>query len=885
MLANFAHQNNQKRRASPSVLVRLRHRCATSPLAAGKSDAARSGSCPRYRSEGGPRGSHLPRGFGPRLRWTGLASAVFALIGGLAVFVAAQASLLWFPSQAQGLEGAFGVVASLLLFGLLLKVRLPSRPHLMLAAGEGAAEPTFEQDLASLAIDALSKAPEALPGCVGETLQWLGNRWRVQRAYQMLLDEEAGQLRRTREWTAAGVPPVSAGLRSMPAALLPAWLQWLRAGQTLRLNALDDLPENWTLERSVLQAQGVRAVMAVPLIDNGRLRGFIGLEMLDAARDWSDDDARRLRLVADVLAAADGRRRLDAARVASETRYREAIDDIQEVVFQADAQGRWTFLNPAWERITGCPAAKAIGRRALDFAHPEERHSALLQFKDLIRGQVGHCRHQLRCVTRDGDVRWLEAYVRLRRGPEGEVVGAFGTLMDITERKAAEEEIRQLAFFDPLTGLPNRRLLMDRLHQALSGSTRSRQHGAVLFIDLDNFKALNDTRGHHVGDLLLQQVAARLRGCVRQSDTVARLGGDEFVVMLTDLSAGAKQAAAQVATVGEKIRNALGMPYDLGGGLHHSTPSIGATVFFDHELSIEELLKRADVAMYQAKAAGRNALCFFEPPLQALHASRMRQARDLHSAFGLGQLNLLYQPQLDEHGRVTAAEALVRWRHPGRGTITAAELVPRAIEDGLILQLGQWVMEQACARLAAWAADPELAALSLAVNVSVQQLQAPRFVPDLLAILQATGADPRRLRLEMTERLFVEDLDALVTKLYALKGHGIGLALDDFGIGHGTLLGLRRLPVDQLKIDQSFVQGITGDPSNAAVARTIIAIGQTLGLAVVAEGVERHGQRRRLLDAGCRGFQGYLFSRPVPWQAFKARTGALNRAASQGHGD
>ncbi len=702
---------------------------------------------------------------------------------------------------------------------------------------------------------------------LGRTGVFLG----ASRGYVTLIDGDNGRLARTLDWTAPGVAPLGSESRSMPQALFPGWMQTLREGRGICVRRVGDLPPSWALEWAILEARNVRSLIAAPLWDANRLLGFVGFEALGVERAWSEDDLRDVQTLADLWAAVHIRRARDAERALRDADYREAIDDIQEIVFRTDAAGRWIFLNAAWERVTGYTMRRSIGRRCLDFVHPADRALGLLPFRGLIRGDNGACRRQLRCVTQDGAVRWLEVYVRLRRDAHGEISGSVGTLTDITERRTAEEEIRQLAFFDALTGLPNRRLLVDRLRQALASSDRHRKHGALLFIDLDNFKGLNDTRGHETGDRLLEEAARRLRGAVRQSDTVARFGGDEFVVMLTDLSTSPRQAATEVAIAGEKIRDALAAPYNLAGGAFQCTSSIGATLFFDHQRPVDALLRQADTAMYKAKAAGRNTLRFHDPAAQVRHSAHAQQALDLPEALRRGELHLVYQPQLDDRGRILGAEALLRWRHPRRGTITAAELIPRAVGSGMILTLSRWALEHACVRLASWAADPDLAHLTLAVNVSQQQLKEPHFLTELVTILETTGADPRSLRLELPGQLYSDDLDLLAAKLHAIKAHGVGLALDDFGRSPGSLLELARLPLDQLKIDPSFTHGMLRDPKIAAVTRTILAIGQTLGLAVVAEGVERAEQRGRLLEVGCRGFQGYLFSRPVPRRILKAK--------------
>ncbi|MBI5438451.1 MAG: EAL domain-containing protein [Nitrosomonadales bacterium] len=449
--------------------------------------------------------------------------------------------------------------------------------------------------------------------------------------------------------------------------------------------------------------------------------------------------------------------------------------------------------------------------------------------------------------------------------------GQSGFNLHITQRKRAEEEIKNLAFYDPLTQLPNRRLLMDRLKQALASSARSGREGALLFIDLDNFKALNDTLGHDVGDLLLQQVAQRLESCVREGDTVARLGGDEFVVMLEDLSEDDLESAAQAETVGDKILSTLNQPYQFATHEHRSTPSIGVTLFSDHAQNQDELLKQADIAMYQAKKAGRNSLRFFDPQMQETITVRASLESDLRRAVAeQKEFQLFYQVQVDSSGGPVGAEALLRWQHPERGMVSPAEFIPLAEETGLILPLGHWVMATACRQLAAWVAQPETAHLTLAVNVSVKQFHLPTFVEEVLTLIGHFKIDPAKLELEITESMLLGNVDDIIAKMTTLKARGISFSMDDFGTGYSSLQYLKRLPLDQLKIDQSFVCDIATDDSDKAIVRTIIAMAQSLNLNVIAEGVETEEQRQLLLNKGCAIYQGYLFGRPVPIEQFEA---------------
>ncbi len=451
---------------------------------------------------------------------------------------------------------------------------------------------------------------------------------------------------------------------------------------------------------------------------------------------------------------------------------------------------------------------------------------------------------------------------------------------ELQQLKVAHDEIRNLAFFDSLTGLPNRRLLLDRLRQTLAASTRSNRKRALLFIDLDDFKTLNDTLGHHIGDLLLQEVARRITDCIRETDTVARLGGDEFVVLLQALPEIAEDAAAQAKTIAEKILATVDQPYLLAGRECRSSSSIGITVFGDPQDSTNEVLQQADIAMYQAKAAGRNTMHFFAPALQAAVNARAAMEEDLRLAIKTNDFMLYYQPQVDR-GVLIGAEALLRWRHPKRGLLHPEAFVPLAEETGLILPLGDWVLETACKQIAAWAAREDTADITVAVNISARQLRNPDFVENVLATLHRTGANPRNLRLELTESMLVDDVEDVIAKMTTLKSHGLKFSLDDFGTGYSCLAYLGRLPLDQLKIDQAFVRDILVDAGSGVIAQTIISLSRSMGLSVMAEGVETEAQRDCLARLGCYLFQGFLLSGPVPLEEFQSLVPGLAKSAAQ----
>jgi diguanylate cyclase (GGDEF)-like protein/PAS domain S-box-containing protein len=441
------------------------------------------------------------------------------------------------------------------------------------------------------------------------------------------------------------------------------------------------------------------------------------------------------------------------------------------------------------------------------------------------------------------------------------------------ERQEADARIQKLAFYDALTGLPNRLQLWERLQQALDATERGAQGAAILLIDLDHFKTINDTWGHDKGDLLLQEVAARLQGCVRETDTVARLGGDEFVVLLTSLPAGLDEVAAQARTTGENILARLGSPYWLEGVRYQDHASIGIAPFAGPSGSVNDLLKQAEIAMYEAKAAGRQTLRFFDQALQAAVTARAELEADLRQALVHQEFLLHYQCQFNSAGQAIGVEALVRWRNPRRGLVSPDEFIPVCEETGLILALGQQVLDMACGALAAWRGRAFFSGLTVAVNVSPRQFRSPDFVGQVAAALARSAADPRRLKLELTESTLVEDMDAVVEKMTVLKAMGVRFSLDDFGTGYSSLSYLKRLPLDQLKIDQSFVRDVLSDPDDAAIVQSVIALGRSFGLQVIAEGVEVPAQSDFLARHGCHAYQGYLFGRPLALDALEAFLG------------
>jgi diguanylate cyclase (GGDEF)-like protein/PAS domain S-box-containing protein len=503
----------------------------------------------------------------------------------------------------------------------------------------------------------------------------------------------------------------------------------------------------------------------------------------------------------------------------------------------------------------------------IDLVHPEDRHGVRSAQETAMR--YGNASVQCRVMRKDGKIRYFEIIGQLFCEKNGQDYLA-GTTQDITEQKVAEHRISQLAYLDQLTGLPNRKFVLDRIDRLVAMHHRTPQDGAVLFIDLDNFKALNDTHGHDKGDMLLKQVAQRLQTCVRHYDCVGRFGGDEFVVLLEHIGTGSIDEATHACQVAQKILSVLNEPYLLETLHHRITPSIGIAIFDSEMVSTSDLLRRADMAMYKAKAEGRNAVRFFSAGMQDAVNARSQLEADLRQGLAAREFYLAYQPQVDHKGQIVGVEALLRWQHPRRGLVMPAQFIALAEELGLIAEIGKWLLEQACQQLVQWTNDPPTQHLTLAVNVSVRQFRHPAFIDHTTETLTRTGAAPGKLKIEITESMLISDIEETRRKMMALKAIGVRFALDDFGTGFSSLAYLQQLPLDELKIDQSFIRNITTDKNNAAITRSIIALAHNLGLSVIAEGVETEDQRQFLAEEGCSTFQGYLYHKPLAAQTIKS---------------
>jgi len=538
----------------------------------------------------------------------------------------------------------------------------------------------------------------------------------------------------------------------------------------------------------------------------------------------------------------------------------------QSGILITDADGIILRVNQAFSRVTGFGADEIIGKKTTllkSGRHDPTFYQHMwrcLKEKSYWQGEIWNRR-------KNGQIYAELLTITAISMPDKGVTNYVGTFADITQDKEAEAAIHRLAYYDALTSLPNRRLLHDRLGQALAATARSGLYGAIFFIDLDNFKVLNDTRGHDIGDLLLVEVAQRLQTIVREGDTVARHGGDEFVVVLEDLGVDVHTAAVLAKQIGEKLSDAFDAPFLLKGHEYFCKLSVGVGLFHEHD-TVEDLFKHADLALYQAKSAGRNTLRFFDPAMQVEQDQRSALETELRHALKRGELRLHYQPQIDAKFGVIGVEALLRWRHSEGGLIPPNDFIPLAEETGLILPIGLWVLQTACALIKAWEAEAQCSALQMAVNVSPLQFRQADFVAQVQKVLESSGANPVRLKLELTESVVLENVADAIQKMEALKQIGVSFSLDDFGTGYSSLAYLTQLPINQIKIDKSFVLNLPGKVNDETIARTIITMSRELGIDVIAEGVETEGQRKFLDAHGCHAYQGYLFSRPLPLDDF-----------------
>lgn len=555
--------------------------------------------------------------------------------------------------------------------------------------------------------------------------------------------------------------------------------------------------------------------------------------------------------------------RQQAELAARERRFRALVQNLSDVVMVVGPGGRLAYVSPSLKRVLGYEPELLANTTLMGLLGPllePDDVKRLGEFLADLPAGLGGPSVRFRVRHRDGSWRWLEV-VAADLTSDPAVGGLVLTARDVTDTCRYEEELLRRALYDGLTGLPNRALFLDRLQHALIRADRRRQPVAVLFLDLDNFKLVNDSLGHQQGDELLVAVARRLQGCLRTADTVARFGGDEFAILLEDTGSG-----ADAQKVADRIQETLGPPFNLDGQEVFLTASIGIALSRPGQTSADEILKEADIAMYQAKSLGKGRFMVFGPELSVRVNARLKIEAELRRALERGQFIICFQPVVDvRRARVSQVEALLRWQHPERGLISPAEFIPIAEETGLIIPLGRWVLSEACRELQAWqVADPETAPEVVGVNLSPRQFQDPNLVDDVAQALAETGLAPASLELEVTEAVMLPDIDLAVRTLEKLKALGVRIALDDFGAGYSSLAYLARLPIDTIKVDRSFVAQVLDSPASQAVVRAVVSFGEQFGMTVVAEGVETEGQFRQVLALGCCHVQGYYFARPAP---------------------
>ncbi|XXG30196.1 MAG: PAS domain S-box protein [Ferrovum myxofaciens] len=616
-----------------------------------------------------------------------------------------------------------------------------------------------------------------------------------------------------------------------------------------------------------LSSEKSQEMIATAMREGSHLFEWLNMR-LNGSKFYADVLLTRMEVGEETFLHATARDITERKQAEEAMRIAASTFEIQQSIMITDANANILRTNQAFQDTTGYLEEELIGHNPRIFQ--SGRHdAAFYQAMWTTLLGTGKWSGELWDKRKNGEIYPKSMSITAVYDDQHRVTHYVSVFRDISNRKQSEQEIHQLAFYDPLTQLPNRRLVLDRMQQAIVFSARNNCYGALLFLDLDHFKTINDTQGHAVGDLLLIEVSRRLHACVREGDSVARLGGDEFVVLLAELSSDVNEAASQTKSVAEKICSELNEPYMLKDFEHRSTASIGISLFRGHQQSVEDLLKHADVAMYQAKAAGRNAIRFFDPSMQALLEMRAELQAALHYALEKQQFLLYYQIQVDSLRRPLGAEVLLRWEHPERGLISPAEFIPLTEETGLIVPIGLWVLENACVQLKAWQSKALTRDLTLAVNVSVKQFRQADFVTQVQRVLLESGAKPSHLKLELTESIVLEHVEDTIAKMRELKLLGVSFSMDDFGTGYSSLSYLKRLPLDQIKIDQSFVRDIASDPNDAAIVQTIIAMTEALGLNVIAEGVETEAQLKFLELRGCHAYQGYLFGKPVPIEEFE----------------
>lgn len=705
---------------------------------------------------------------------------------------------------------------------------------------------------------------------ITEVLGMVGSYCQVDRSYLFRYRPGQRRLDNTHEWCAPGIRPEIDNLQDLPREAFPRVVESMEAHKVTHVPRVADLGHDWNIEKVAFDKQDIQSLIMVPIVVGGQLHGIVGFDSVRQERCWDNEEIRLLQVLADLFGVVIQRESSADALRDSEARYRSVVDNIREVVFQSDNRGCWTFLNPAWEEVTGFSVADSLGRNFREFVYPEDLAGSEREFGTLMQGRKETSRSELRYITTQGGFRWLEVNLRVTKDKTGQIIGCAGTMRDVTRQREAERKMFQLAHYDVVTGLPNRTLALDRLDQLLKSARRSEELVAVLFLDLDHFKKANDTLGHEAGDRLLKEAANRLVDNIREQDTVARFGGDEFLILL-----GGLDNAMEAQPVAEKLLESFRDPFQLDGRELTFTVSVGIAVAPTDGETARDLLRNADIAMYESKVEGRNTYHFFTEEMNHDVERRLAIEEQLRGAMLRDEITLQFQPIVElGSGQIVAAEALARWSSPLLGQVPPDEFIAIAEQNGMIDAIGHFVLEQALGEVMKWRRiRPDF---RVSVNVSPQQFRDPELARRIGRSLKQAGLPGDVLRIEVTESVLLGGRHQAGNALKQLKALGVSIAMDDFGTGYASLSYLRRFPFDVLKIDRSFVGDITEDPADCELVVASLALAHSLGLTVIAEGIETEAQLQLLRGHACDMGQGFLFGRAMDAGVFSE---CLSRSA------
>lgn len=721
----------------------------------------------------------------------------------------------------------------------------------------------LEKLIAGISTRFANLADAELDSAIEQVLAELGHFLSVDRVHLMLMSDDDLSIRMTHEWDGPGVSQRKEYYGDLPVAAFPWWIGRLQQKLEVRIESVDALPAEAINERRLLERQGIRSILFVPMILKNRTVGCVGCTSLPKEVRWSDQAVALLRITGEIFLSAMERSRTYRALRDSEARYRLMAENSTDMISRSTMRGKILYVSEAARSLLGYDGAGAVGRSVFEYIL-EEDHHILRDATRRIEEERMPQTFSYRALHRDGSLIWFETTSRaIIDEATGKLTEMISVSRDISERRRAEEQIEYQAYHDALTGLPNRLLFRDRLTVALAHAKRQQSPVAVMFLDLDRFKIVNDTLGHSLGDELLRAVAARLRAVLREGDTIARMGGDEFTILLTDLA-----GPTDAAKIAQKLLDTVGHPLRVEGHELYMTTSIGIALFPNDGDTAEALLKNADGAMYRAKEAGRNSYQLCTPAMNSRAAERLSVENALRRALERRELVLHYQPFFRLQSRkITGMEALLRWNRPASGLVPPSTFIDIAEETRMIMPIGEWVLREACRQAKAWQGGgyPEA---RMAVNLSPRQFQQSDLIEVIADALSVSGLDPQFLELEITESTAMLNTERSIATLTELRQMGVRIALDDFGTGHSSLSYLRRFPIDRVKIDREFVQEIENSRSTRAIVSGVLAMAHGLGLAVTAEGVEKEAQAQFLADQGCEEVQGFLFARPVGVEEF-----------------